>query len=175
MAEHSHRIEPSTKGRSRARGFTIVELLVTVALVGIAASVALPLQTVIQTRAKESELKDALRTIRKGLDDFKAAADAGMIDRQTGASGYPQTLEQLVNGVPRTRSAMTGFNPHPFIVLRRLPRDPFATDPTLSAAQTWAIRSYNSKPGEFKGGKDVFDIASKSDKIGIDGTPYAEW
>jgi general secretion pathway protein G len=154
-------------------GFTLVELLVTLALVGIAASVVLPLASVIETRAKESELRRSLRTIRQALDNYKTAADAGVIDKQTGSSGYPPSLEVLVTGVPR--SAAMGFSATPMVFLRSVPRDPFAEAQDSPAAQTWNIRSYGAKPGDFSAGKDVFDVSSKSDKTGMDGTRYSDW
>jgi general secretion pathway protein G len=154
-------------------GFTLVELLVTLALVGIAASVVLPLASVIETRAKESELRRSLRTIRQALDNYKTAADAGVIDKQTGSSGYPPSLDVLVTGVPR--SAAMGFSATPMVFLRSVPRDPFAETQDSPAAQTWHIRSYGAKPGDFSAGKDVFDVSSKSDKTGMDGTRYSDW
>jgi general secretion pathway protein G len=154
-------------------GFTLVEMLVTLALVGIAASVVLPLASVIDTRAKESELRRDLRTIRQALDNYKTAADAGVIDKATGASGYPASLDVLVTGVPR--SAAMGFSAKPMMFLRSIPRDPFALDKDIPAASTWNIRSYGAKPGDFSGGADVFNIASKSDKTALDGSRYSDW
>jgi general secretion pathway protein G len=154
-------------------GFTLVELLVTLALVGIAASVVLPLASVIETRAKESELRRSLRTIRQALDNYKMAADAGVIDKQTGSSGYPPSLDVLVSGVPR--SAAMGFSATPMVFLRSVPRDPFAEVQDAPATQTWNIRSYGAKPGDFSAGKDVFDASSKSEKTGLDGTRYSDW
>ena len=154
-------------------GFTLVELLVTLALVGIAASVVLPLASVIETRAKESELRRSLRTIRQALDNYKTAADAGVIDKQTGSSGYPASLDVLVTGVPK--SAAMGFSATPMVFLRSVPRDPFAEALDTPAAQTWNIRSYGAKPGDFSGGKDVFDVSSKSEKTGMDGSRYSDW
>lgn len=157
----------------RSSGFSLIELLVTLALVGIAAAIALPAAALVEQRAKEAELRVALRTIRRALDDYKAAADAGMIDKPTGSSGYPATLETLVVGV--SRSAAVGINATPFVVLRRLPRDPFFEDSTVPAAQTWRVRSYGAPMGEFVAGSDVFDVASRSDKLAINGSRIADW
>lgn len=159
--------------RHRLLGFTIVELMVTLALVGIAASVVLPLASVIETRAKETELRRGLRTIRQALDNYKAAADGGVIDKSTGASGYPANLELLTQGVPR--SAAMGFNATPMVFLRKIPRDPFFEDANVPDAKTWNIRAYGAKPGDYSAGHDVFDVASKSDKTGLDGSRYADW
>lgn len=160
----------------RQIGFTLIELLVTLALIGIAASVVLPLASVMETRAKETELRRSLRTIRNALDSYKAAADAGAIAKTTGSSGYPPSLDVLVKGVPR--SASFGMGATPMVFLRKVPRDPFHTDKLVPDADTWNIRSYGASPDDWKGaGKtaDVFDIASKSEKTGLDGTRYRDW
>lgn len=156
-----------------SRGFTIVELLVTLALVGVAAAVALPLATVMEERAKESELRIALRTIRQALDAHKAAADSGLIDKPTGASGYPRDLDSLVTGVPRSRAA--GYSATPLVFLRKVPRDPSFADKTVPASRTWSLRSYGAAPGDFNPGPDVFDVSSKSDRQALDGTRMSDW
>lgn len=157
----------------RVRGFTLIEFLVTLTLVGIAASVILPLASVMETRAKETELRRALRTIRQALDNYKTAADAGAIDKTTGSSGYPVSLEVLVAGVPR--SAAMGVGATPMIFLRSIPRDPFFIDKTTPAVQTWNIRGYGASKTDVSAKPDVFDISSKSEKTAIDGTKYREW
>lgn len=162
--------EASTKAE---RGFTLVELLVTLALIGLAASVVVPLASVVEARAKESELRQALRTIRQALDTYKAAADSGLIAKPTGSSGYPPTLEALVDGVPPATAA--AGNGLPVMFLRRLPRDPFFPDKAVPAAQTWNVRSYGARVGEQGSGRDVFDIWSKSDKTALDGTRVSDW
>jgi len=165
-------MQPSLR-LSRSCGFSLIELLVTLALIGIAAAVALPLATVVEQRAKEAELRVALRTIRRALDDYKVAADAGLIDKATGASGYPASLDVLVTGVPR--SAAFGLNSTPMQFLRRVPRDPFAGDAAAPAAQTWRTRAYGSQPGDFSSGADVFDVASRSSKAALDGSRIGDW
>jgi general secretion pathway protein G len=161
------RLKPSS------RGFTLIELLVTLALVGIAAAVVLPLGSLMETRAKEAELRQSLRTIRQALDNYKTAADAGVISKATGSSGYPASLDVLVTGVQR--SAALGFTATPMVFLRSIPRDPFFPDKTTSAAQTWNIRSYGSPQGDFSAGADVFDISSKSDRPALDGSRVSDW
>jgi len=156
----------------RARGFTLIELVVVVALMGILASAALPLVALSQRRAQEAELRHALRELRGAIDRYKAAHDAGRItaEPRVGDSGYPPSLQVLVDGVPDL-SVPDGAK---LYFLRRLPRDPFA-DPALPAAQTWATRSYASPPDAPAPGADVFDVAPTSDRVGIDGVPHRLW
>ncbi len=161
------------KHLSNHRGFTLIELLVALALVALLATVALPLAQVIQTRGKEAELRSNLRVIRQALDTYKAAADSGLIEKTSGASGYPASLDVLVTGVQR--SAAFGFSAQPFVVLRRVPRDPFFEDASVPNAATWNTRSYSSKADNPQPGEDVFDVSSKSPKLAIDGTRYGNW
>jgi general secretion pathway protein G len=157
----------------RNAGFTLVELLVTLALIGIAAAVVLPMATLMETRAKEAELRQALRVLRKSIDDYKAAADAGLIEKTTGSSGYPPSLDVLVTGVPRT--TVFGFNATPILFLRKVPRDPFYPDKSVPAAQTWNLRRYGAQPSDFSPGPDVFDVSSKSSRQALDGSSLDAW
>ncbi|MDO8777739.1 MAG: type II secretion system protein [Burkholderiaceae bacterium] len=161
------------KRPSEGRGFTLIELLVSLAIVALLATVAFPLAQVVQTRAKEAELKASLRVIRQALDTYKAAADSGVIDKSAGTSGYPPSLDTLANGVKR--SAAFGFSAQPFVVLRRIPRDPFFEDASVPNAATWNTRSYSSKADNPQPGEDVFDVSSKSSKRAMDGTRYSDW
>jgi general secretion pathway protein G len=155
------------------KGFTLIEMLVTLALVAIAAAVVLPMATIVETRARETELRQALRTLRKAIDEYKSAADAGLIAKTTGSSGYPASLEVLVTGVPK--STMFGFSATPMVFLRSIPKDPFYPDKTTPAEQTWNLRSYGSVPGDFSVGSDVFDVSSKTDRTALDGSKLSDW
>lgn len=159
--------------RRRSPGFTLIELLVTLALVGVAAMVVLPMTALMETRAKETELRGALRTLRKAIDDYKVAADAGVINKTTGSSGYPANLDVLVTGVPR--STVFGFSSTPMVFLRSIPRDPFHPDKMVSAAETWNIRRYGAQPGDYSVGADVFDVSSKSERTALDGSRLSDW
>ncbi|MEO7579215.1 MAG: type II secretion system protein, partial [Massilia sp.] len=104
----------------RARGFTLIELMVTLAIVGLLSTIALPLAQVAVQRQKEQELRLALRDIRTALDEYKRAAGEGRISAMLDGSGYPATLQMLVAGVPDQRSA----KPRMLYFLRAIPRDP---------------------------------------------------
>ena len=154
----------------RARGFTLVELMVTVAIVSLLASLALPVAQLALQRGKEAELRAALREIRNALDAYKAASDEGRIARLAGQSGFPLRLEQLVEGVEDARSPTKAK----IYFLRRLPRDPFA-DAGAPAASSWLKRSYLSPPDDPAEGADVFDVISRSAGVGLNGVPYRQW
>jgi general secretion pathway protein G len=156
----------------RTRGFTLIEMVITLMLVGVVALTALPLYEVTATRIKEMELRGALRSLRTALDAYKTAADTGQISKTALESGYPPTLETLVNGVDAVQAAPG--QPAHMVFLRRIPRDPFA-DSTLPPAQQWATRAYGSPPDDPQPGADVFDVASTSRKVGSNGVPYRDW
>ena len=155
------------------RGFSLMELLVTLALVGVAAVAVLPLASVMETRAKEAELRRALRVIRTALDTYKQAVDSGVIEKATGDSGYPPSLGVLTDGVPPSGSL--GFNARPIFFLRALPRDPFYPDRAVAPALSWNLRAYGAKAGDFSPGQDVFDVKSTSDRVALDGSRYRDW
>lgn len=155
----------------RSRGFTLIELVVTVAIVGLMASAAMPLAEIAYRRAREQELRGALRELRSAIDAYKAAADQGRILTEVDASGYPPTLQVLVSGVEDARDP-DGAR---IYFLRRLPRDPFFPDPAAPAISTWALRSYESPPEDPRQGDDVFDVRSMSPATGINGVPYRDW
>ena len=157
----------------RGRGFTLIELVVTLALVSVVALTALPLYEVTVTRMKEVELRNALRVMRTALDAYKTAVDMGQISRSPEESGYPPTLDTLVNGVENTQSSAGG--PSRLVFLRNIPLDPFAPDPTVPPAQQWLTRSYGSPPDDPQPGTDVFDVASASARVGSNGVPYRQW
>lgn len=156
---------------SRARGFTLIELVITVAIVGLLATSALPLVELTVKRAKEQELKAALREIRTAVDAYKLAADQGRIEQEVDVSGYPPTLDTLFAGVDDAR------NPEKAKIyfMRRLPRDPFFPDGSVPAAETWGLRSYASPPDDPQPGDDVYDVYTLATGTALNGTAYRDW
>lgn len=147
-----------------AKGFTLIELLMTVAIVAILATVALPLAETTVQRGKEQELRRALREIRTAIDAYKQAFDDGAIERKLGVSGYPPSLEVLVEGVRDARIP----DETKIHFLRRLPKDPVS-------GEEWALRSYASPASDPKEGADVYDVYSRSEGAGMNGVAYREW
>jgi general secretion pathway protein G len=160
--------------RRAGRGFTLIEVLVVLAVLGILAAAARPLLELAALRHKEAALREGLRQIRGAIDAYERAVAQGEVLRPAGAEPglpvYPATLPLLVEGAPV--SAAPDAPRRRF--LRRLPRDPFA-EPTLPAADTWATRASDSGPDAPRSGRDVFDVASRHGGTALDGTRYSEW
>lgn len=163
------RAKPVRRGSGR-RGFTLIEMIMVVMIVGILASAAMPLAALHKRRAQEADLRMALRTVRSAIDAYKAAWDQGRIEKKEGETGYPPTLDVLVSGVVDVSQA----EGKRIYFLRRLPRDPLA-DAALPASDTWGLRSYDSPPDAPEPGRDVFDVHSRTEGRGLDGTPYRQW
>jgi general secretion pathway protein G len=149
----------------------MVEMLVTLVLVSILASAALPMAELVVQRNKEQELRRNLREIRDAIDAWKLAVDEGHILRKAGESGYPPSLDALVQGVIDAKSV----RPVKIYFLRRVPRDPFFADPGVPAAETWGKRSYASSFDAPEEGADVYDVYSRSEASGLNTIPYRQW
>lgn len=156
--------------RHRHRGFSFVELLTSLVILGLLASLAMPLAQTTVRRDKERELRRSLRELRTAIDAYKAATADGRITVDADASGYPPDLDVLVTGVPSARQdgAILYF-------LRRMPRDPFHPEATQPASQSWGQRSSASPPDRPERGDDVFDVYSMSGETGLNGIAYKEW
>ena len=155
--------------RRSSDGFTFIELLVATAVMLILASAALPLARVSIRRQREAELHNDLRVMRAAIDSFKSYADAGRIAQteiQFGSENYPTSLQQLVDGVALNNDA----SGRKMKFLRRIPIDP------LTNSTDWGLRSYQDLPNSTTwGGQDVYDVYSKADGKGLDGTKYKDW
>ena len=154
----------------RSRGFTLIELVITVAIVALLASVALPVMEMAVQRNREQDLRAALREIRAGIDAYKRASDDGRIVKTVRDTGYPPTLATLVDGVTDAKSP----DKKKIYFLRRLPSDPMQPD-VKDPLDAWGKRSYASPRERPEEGDDVFDVYSRSDGIGLNGRAYREW
>ena len=155
----------------RPRGFTLIEMLVTVTIVALMSTIAFPMLELAERRSNERELREALRQIRTALDNYKQAVDEGRIVEETKGTGYPPTLDVLVEGVVDAKSPSKDKK---LYFLRKVPRDP--VNQTLEAgAPIWGLRSYASPATAPQPGADVFDVYSLSPAIGLNGIPYKEW
>lgn len=157
--------------RLHGRGFTLIEVLVTLVLIGLLASVVIPISQVSIQHSKERELKKSLREIREALDAYREAAKSGRISSSITLSGYPPSLAVLVQGVPDLKYT-DGRNMY---FLRRIPRDPLNQDESVPPEATWGKRSYNSPWDKPREGEDVYDVYSLSPAKGLNGIPYREW
>jgi general secretion pathway protein G len=155
----------------RRNGFTLIEVVITVAIVSLLATAVFPLAELAVQRRKEEQLRDALRQVRSAIDRYKEAADEGRVELELGASGYPPTLDILVEGVKDVSDPELKL----MYFLRRVPRDPFYPDPSTRPAETWGLRSYESSAIDPQPGEDVFDIYSLSAREGLNGIAYREW
>ncbi|MCU0868415.1 MAG: type II secretion system GspH family protein [Burkholderiales bacterium] len=155
--------------RRDARGFTLLEMAISAALVVLLVALATPMVLTALKREKEQELRTALRQIRQALDDYKQAGDDGRIARRPGDTGWPASLGVLVTGVPDTLDPKRRI-----YFLRRIPRDPFAAD-GADADATWGKRSSDSPPDAPAPGADVYDVHSLSQAVGLNGVPYRDW
>jgi len=151
--------------RVQNRGFTLIELIVTVFIISILVGLAIPLARNSIKREKEFELRSALREMRLAIDNYKNASDRGLIMSKVDTEGYPETLQVLVDGVQ-----MTGTVDKKLKLLRRIPKDP------MTNSAEWGLRSYQDDPKMNSwGGQDVFDVYTKSEGTAFDGTKYKDW
>ena len=147
------------------KGVTLIELVATMAILSILMSGVIPLSQVTYKRSKEIELKQNLRVIRNALDTYKEMVDQEVIPKQALSSGYPATLDILVDGVVAKNSGTRKIK-----FLRRIPKDP------MTKEGKWGLRSYDdNRDSKIWGGQDVYDVYSKSDKKALDGTSYRDW
>lgn len=155
---------------STGKGFTLIELVVTLTIVSILATALIPLGQWSVKRQQEADLRQALREIRTGIDAYKKAVEEGKVKVSAESTGYPPNLEVLAKGVPD----ITSEKKRTLRFLRRLPRDPMA-DKDIPAQDTWGKRSYASPPDAPQAGADVFDVYSLSSESGLNGIAYREW
>lgn len=173
-----------TKSFPYQGGVTLIEMLVTLVIMFILASVALPYTKISVKRSQELELRQTLRMMRTSIDNFRRdwARDGNTLigplcvknqltcKEETGTTGYPKTLENLLKIKLTGGEAQTGEQVKIRRYLRKIPMDP------MTETTEWGLRCYQDEPDESRWcGEDVFDIYTTSDKIALDGTPYREW
>jgi len=145
------------------KGFTLAELVMVVALIAVLSTIALPVAKFTVKRRKEAELRLALRQVRTAIDEYKRLSDQGLIPVKLGGEGYPEELEELVEGVEIVGQQMKRK------FLRRLPVDPMTRE-------EWVLRSYQDDWDSTSwGGENVYDLHTSSEGVAIDGTKYADW
>ena len=150
-------------GAKYNRGFTLAELVMVVALIAVLSAMALPVAKFTVKRQKEAELRLALRQMRTAIDEYKRMSDQGLIPITLGGEGYPEELEDLVEGIEVVgQETKMRF-------LRRIPVDPMTHD-------DWKLRSYQDDVDETSwGGENVYDVRTSSEGTALDGTIYADW
>ncbi len=148
-------------------GMSLLELIVACSILMILSSMALPIAKFTVIRQREKELREDLRDMRRAIDKYKDLADQQKIRVELGSEGYPPDMDTLVKGVAVGGSGAAGKNMR---FLRRVPKDP------MTGRTEWGLRSVQDDPDSTSwGGKNVFDVYSKSSGMALDGTKYSDW
>jgi general secretion pathway protein G len=144
---------------------TLLELIIACSILLILSTAAMPLAKFTIKRQREAELHQDLREMRNAIDRYKDLSDRNLIRVELGSEGYPPDLETLVKGVQLGAS-----NDRRIRFLRRIPIDP------MTGKADWGLRAIQDDPDSMSwGGKNVFDVYSKSQGTALDGTKYADW
>ena len=144
---------------------TLLELIIACAILLILSSAAMPLARYTVMRQREAELRQDLREMRNAIDRYKDLSDRNLIRVELGSEGYPPDLDTLVKGVQ-----LGAANDRRIRFLRRIPIDP------MTGRADWGLRAIQDDPDSMSwGGKNVFDVYSKSQGTALDGTKYSDW
>ena len=152
--------------RRRQAGYTLTELVVVCVLLVALSAVTFPTAKFTVQRKKEADLRQALRTMRNAIDEYKRFSDAQLLPIELGTDGYPSELEKLLEG-----NQLVGQGPESIKrFLRRIPIDP------MTGEAEWGLRSYQDEwDADSWGGENIFDVYSLSEGVGLDGVPYRAW
>ncbi len=154
----------------RKKGFTLVEMLVTLTIVSILALAVLPLAKTAVKREKEITLKRNLRMMREAIDAYKKLADEKAFEFDEDTEGYPPDLETLVEGIEAKIKADDQEVTKIIKFMRRIPKDP------MTNSYYWGLRSYqDDSDSDIWGGENIYDVFTKSPGTALDGTKYKEW
>ncbi len=149
--------------RTAERGFTLLELIVAATILAVLTMMALPLARVTIQREKEERLRRALWEMRDAIDRYKDAADRGAFQTKVDTNGYPPDLDTLFKGVEAQGGKKLRF-------LRSIPVDP------ITNSKEWGMRAMQDESASgSRGGQNVFDVYTKSEHAGLDGTKYKDW
>ena len=160
-----NRTKRKTARRKSETGMTLLELIIACSILIILASAALPVARYSIIRSKETELRRDLREMKDAIDRYKDAADKNQIRVEVGSEGYPPDLETLVKGVQLGAGADKKIR-----FLRKIPVDP------ITGQADWGLRAVQDDADSTSwGGKNVFDVYSKSQATALDGTKYSDW
>src|SRR5213082_3043395 len=144
---------------------TLLELIIASSILLILSSAALPVLRYTIVRQKEAELHRDLREMRDAIDRYKDYSDRGLIRVEAGSEGYPPDLDTLVKGV-----TIGAGQDQRIRFLRRIPKDP------MTGRAEWNLQAVQDDPDSTSwGGKNVFDVHSKSQATALNGTHYADW
>lgn len=154
----------------RKKGFTLVEMLVTLTIVSILALAVLPLAKTAVKREREISLRRNLRMMREAIDAYKKLADEKAFEFDEDTEGYPPDLEILVEGI-EAKMEVDGQEVTKVIkFIRRIPKD------TMTNSFDWGLRSYQDDPdSDIWGGENIYDVYTKSPGTALDGTKYKDW
>lgn len=156
-------IKKGARAVGRERGVTLLEMIIVISILLILMGAAVPVVRVSVKREKETELRRDLWEMRSAIDRYHDAANKNLFQIKLGTEGYPPDLDTLVNGVEIAGGKKLRF-------LRRIPVDP------MTGNTDWGERSMQDDPqSDSWGGQNVFDVYTKSDGTGLDGTKYKDW
>lgn len=156
-------IRKAARAAGRERGVTLLEMIIVISILLVLMGAAVPVVRVSVKRERETDLRRDLWEMRSAIDRYHDAANKNLFQIKLGTEGYPPDLDTLVNGVEIAGGKKLRF-------LRRIPVDP------MTGNTDWGLRSMQDDPqSDSWGGQNVFDVYTKSDGTGLDGTKYKDW